>query len=159
MKKISLSYCLLFLVFGVGCAQQPKKDTYKTVKSKQEWKQQLSEESYCVLIKGETERAFTGKYDKHYEEGIYRCAGCNQALFSSDSKFDSKSGWPAFDSAVEGSLSFQVDYKIGIPRTELRCSNCGGHLGHVFNDGPRETTGLRHCVNSAALQFEPLSNE
>lgn len=159
MRKSRLTCVLLCIVFSMGYAQQREKESSKINKSKKEWKAQLSEASYCVLIKGETERAFTGKYYKHYEKGMYRCAGCNQELFSSASKFDSKSGWPAFDSAIEGSLTFQVDYKIGVPRTELRCSNCGGHLGHVFNDGPQETTGLRHCINSAALQFEPSTNE
>jgi peptide-methionine (R)-S-oxide reductase len=158
MNKYLLFYVFNLFLIVTGCAQKQNTE-FPMKKSEQQWKSELSENSYCVLREAKTERAFTGLYDKHFEEGVYHCAGCNQPLFLSESKFDSKSGWPAFDSAVEGSLSFSVDYKIGVARTELRCSNCGGHLGHVFNDGPKETTGKRHCVNSAALQFHPAQNE
>lgn len=122
-------------------------------RSEEEWKEMLSEEEYYILRQKGTERPFTGKYNDHKEEGMYLCAGCQQQLFDSDSKFDSGCGWPSFDqSANKGAVKETLDKSHGMMRTEITCSNCGGHLGHVFNDGPT-ATGQRYCINSAALNF------
>jgi peptide-methionine (R)-S-oxide reductase len=129
----------------------------KIVKSEEEWKRVLTPEQYHVLREKGTERAFTGKYWKTKEKGIYRCAGCGQPLFSSDTKFDSGSGWPSFWAPIsDDAVETAPDLGMGMVRTEVKCSRCGGHLGHVFDDGPRPT-GLRYCLNSPALDFEPES--
>lgn len=121
--------------------------------SDEEWRKRLGDEAYHILREKGTERPFTGKYDKHFAKGTYLCAGCGEALFDSDAKFDSHCGWPAFDRAAgEKKIDEIRDSSFGMIRTEICCSNCGGHLGHVFDDGPTET-GLRYCVNSASLDF------
>ncbi|MEO9726396.1 MULTISPECIES: peptide-methionine (R)-S-oxide reductase MsrB [Alphaproteobacteria] len=121
-----------------------------------EWREKLSPEQYQVLRQAGTERAFTGKYDKHYDEGEYYCAGCGQKLFESDDKYNSGCGWPAFTAPAEGeAVNEHRDTSHGMVRTEVTCANCGGHLGHVFPDGPRDRGGMRYCINSAALDFEP----
>ncbi|MGN3974348.1 peptide-methionine (R)-S-oxide reductase MsrB [Tsuneonella sp. SYSU-LHT278] len=121
-----------------------------------QWRQKLSPEQYQVLRQAGTERAFTGKYDKNYDPGQYRCAGCGQLLFESDAKYNSGCGWPAFTAPADGSaVEEHRDVSHGMIRTEVVCANCAGHLGHVFPDGPREAGGLRYCINSAALDFEP----
>jgi peptide-methionine (R)-S-oxide reductase len=130
--------------------------TDKTIRSDAEWRATLTPEQYNVLREAGTERAFTGKYDKHFDEGEYTCAGCGQKLFDSDSKYNSGCGWPAFTSpAGSEAIDERRDTSYGMIRTEVMCSNCGGHLGHVFPDGPREQGGLRYCINSAALDFAP----
>lgn len=122
-------------------------------KSDREWKDSLSAESYNILRKKGTERPFSGVYNNHKGEGIYVCAGCSNPLFESGRKFDSGTGWPSFDSAVEGNVDEEQDRSHGMLRKEIKCSRCGGHLGHVFDDGPTSTT-LRYCTNSASLQFK-----
>ncbi len=114
----------------------------------------LSDEQYRVLREKGTEVPFTGKYVDHHESGMYRCAGCGALLFSSSTKFDSGTGWPSFDQAIPGSVQFVHDDSHGMARTEVVCANCGGHLGHVFDDGPAQTTGKRYCINSVCLEFE-----
>ena len=124
--------------------------------SEAEWREKLSPEQYQVLREGGTERAFTGKYDKNKAEGEYRCAGCGQVLFKSDTKYDSGSGWPSFTApADDGVVDEHRDVSLGMVRTEVVCANCAGHLGHVFPDGPRHAGGLRYCINSASLDFKP----
>lgn len=128
------------------------KKKYSIEKSEKEWKTQLSEDQYRVLRDKGTERPHTGAYNLHFEKGAYVCAGCHQPLFESDSKFDAHCGWPSFDKSIKGTVEYVLDKTHGMIRTEIVCSNCGGHLGHVFNDGPTET-GTRYCVNSLSLDF------
>ena len=128
----------------------------KTELTDAEWREKLSPEQYHVLREAGTERAFTGKYDKNKQAGEYKCAGCGQLLFESDDKYDSGSGWPSFTAPADGSaVEEHTDNSLGMARTEVVCSNCAGHLGHVFPDGPRDAGGMRYCINSAALDFEP----
>jgi peptide-methionine (R)-S-oxide reductase len=130
----------------------PKAD--KIRKSDSQWREELTPEQYRVLRQAGTERAFTGDLWDEHGEGVYRCAGCGAELFSSDAKFDSGTGWPSFyEAADDAAVETARDWKMVMPRTEVRCSRCGGHLGHVFNDGPRPT-GKRYCINSCALQLE-----
>lgn len=123
-------------------------------KTDQEWRNTLSDAQYHVLREKGTERPHTGEYNLHFEEGMYTCAGCGTELFSSDSKFESHCGWPSFDRALSKETVREVlDTSYGMVRTEIVCANCGGHLGHVFTDGPTET-GMRYCINSVSLGFE-----
>ena len=132
---------------------QEQKSNYLVSKSDAEWKEQLPKMAYYVLRKAGTERAFSGSLNYNKKEGIYVCAGCQAPLYESKYKFDSGTGWPSFDRGNEENLEYDVDYKIGYARSELKCNKCGGHLGHMFSDGPKATTGKRHCINSAALNF------
>ena len=122
--------------------------------TEREWKQKLDRKQYYVLREKGTERAFTGKYDKFYEPGTYKCAGCGELLFTSEAKYNSGCGWPAFSTpANDEAVAERRDTSHGMNRVEIYCPKCGGHLGHVFNDGPAPT-GQRYCINSAALDFE-----
>ena len=127
----------------------------KVQKSETEWREELSPEQYEVLRKKGTERAFTGAYWDSKEPGVYRCAGCGQELFRSETKFDSGTGWPSFfEPTDEDAVDTEQDRSFFMRRTEVHCSRCGGHLGHVFEDGP-PPTGLRYCMNGAAMTFKP----
>lgn len=127
-------------------------------KTEDEWRRELSDEEYRVLREKGTERAFTGEYNMHFEEGVYKCRACGNVLFTSDSKFDSGCGWPSFDSQVSPeAVVTHKDKSHGMIRTEICCGNCGSHLGHVFDDGPTES-GLRYCVNSVSINFDESQN-
>lgn len=125
----------------------------KLKKSEEEWKKELTDAQYTILRKKGTERPFTGAYNMHFENGTYHCAGCNTPLFESHTKFDAGCGWPSFDASIKGNVTYILDKSHGLMRTEIVCSSCGGHLGHVFNDGPT-ATGIRYCVNSISIDFK-----
>ncbi|MBN8594888.1 MAG: peptide-methionine (R)-S-oxide reductase MsrB [Anaerolineae bacterium] len=130
--------------------------TEKIIKTDAEWRAQLTPQQYAVLRQHGTERAFTGEYVDTKTPGIYRCVGCGESLFESSTKFESGSGWPSFWDVVDkGNVTLIVDNSYGMERVEVRCARCDGHLGHVFDDGPRDTTGLRYCINSLAIKLEP----
>lgn len=155
MKKLSLLLFVSILLNCNGNAQQKEvtETTYKITKTEAEWKAQLSDLQYYVLREAGTERPFSSPLNKNYEPGIYVCAACETPLFKSEHKFDSGTGWPSFDTEIKGNVAFSTDYDLGYARTEEHCATCGGHLGHVFNDGPKNTTGKRHCINGVALKF------
>ena len=120
------------------------------------WKERLTPEQYKICRLKRTERAFTGALYNNHEKGTYECVACGQSLFSSDTKFESGTGWPSFDDPINRQhVELHEDRSFFMRRTEVTCGNCGSHLGHVFNDGPRETTGIRYCINSASLKFQP----
>jgi len=155
MSLKNLIAVVLFFSFFSCKSEAQKKETFKINKTEAEWKSELTDIQFYVLRKEGTERAFSSPLDKNYSAGTYACAACNTPLFKSEHKFNSGSGWPSFDREIKGNVAFSVDYKIGIARSEEHCATCGGHLWHVFNDGPRNTTGMRHCINGAALKFIP----
>ena len=145
MKELKI--LILILITSTSCNAQTKVED--------EWSKKLTKEQYYILRQKGTERAFTGKYWNNKKEGEYKCAGCGQALFSSNKKYDSGTGWPCFfDVEDKKYVSFLEDNRYGMERIEVICSNCEGHLGHVFEDGPKNKTGLRYCVNSISLDFE-----
>tara|TARA_R100001369_G_scaffold92357_1_gene136955 strand:+ start:1007 stop:1489 length:483 start_codon:yes stop_codon:yes gene_type:complete len=150
---------LVTLAFSCNSSAQKnetkEKESFTVSKTETEWKVQLTEKQYYVLRKAGTERPFSSTLNKTYTKGVYHCAACDTPLFKSDHKFDSGTGWPSFDREIEGNVAFGSDNNLGYSRDEEHCANCGGHLGHVFNDGPRETTGKRHCINGVALKFVP----
>ena len=157
MKKIVGVFILMLMISCAGHSQNSSKEkkVYKVTKTDTEWRELLSPMAYYVLREEGTERPFTSPLNKNYKKGTFLCAACKTPLYKSEHKFDSGSGWPSFDRAITKNVELSVDYKIGYPRTELKCNTCGGHLGHSFDDGPRKTTGKRHCINGVALEFVP----
>ena len=156
-------------LFAIACSAQDKKpfnenkrmkptDTrhkFEVQKTEEEWKKQLTEEQYYVLRQKGTERPFTSKFEEMWDGGIYTCAACGNELFTSDAKFDAGCGWPSFYEALDSTkVITQTDVSHGMVRTEIMCARCGGHLGHVFDDGPKDKTGLRYCVNGTSLGFK-----
>jgi len=123
-------------------------------KSEDYWRKKLTREQYEVLRLKGTEAPFTGKFVDHQEDGSYVCVACGNVLFDSSTKYDSHCGWPSFYDVKKGSVEFRKDTSHGMIRTEITCSRCGGHLGHIFDDGPKDKTGQRYCINSAALDFK-----
>lgn len=156
LRNLIVLGCSLLLLNCSGKAQEPKKvKVFPVQKTDVEWKEQLTADQYYILRKAGTERPFSSELNKNYKAGTYYCAACNNPLFESKYKFDSGTGWPSFDRTVQGNVEYSTDHKLGYSRTEEHCANCGGHLGHVFNDGPRDSTGKRHCINGDALVFVP----
>ncbi|MFH6604927.1 peptide-methionine (R)-S-oxide reductase MsrB [Maribacter algicola] len=164
MNKILWITLALVLTSCNGLSQEKKStvaseasenETFKVSKTEAEWKQELTDMQFYILRKAGTENPGSSELLGNKAKGVYVCAGCGTELFKSEHKFDSGTGWPSFDREISGNVAYDVDYKIGYKRTEEHCAVCGGHLGHVFDDGPRQTTGKRHCINGAALKFVP----
>ena len=154
MKKISVFLILLLTLSLTLKAQEKRNMDNNGQKTEEEWKAILTPEQYYVLREKGTDRPGDYGYTNHFEKGTYYCAACNAQLFKSDSKYESHCGWPSFDDAIDGAVKFTSDNSHGMVRTEITCINCGGHLGHIFDDGPRETTGKRYCVNTTSIRFE-----
>lgn len=154
MRTFSL-FLIVFLTLSLTVtAQEKRKMTKDNQKTEEEWKAILTPEQYHVLRQKGTDRPGDDGYTKHFEKGTYYCAACDAQLFKSDSKYESHCGWPSFDDAIDGAVDFTADNSHGMVRTEITCTNCGGHLGHIFDDGPKETTGKRYCVNTTSIRFE-----
>ncbi|WP_394344307.1 peptide-methionine (R)-S-oxide reductase MsrB [Tamlana fucoidanivorans] len=157
MYKSILVFIVALLTSYNSCAQKVSKtepQTLKVLKTEDEWRKQLSDKAFYVLRQGGTERAFSSSLNKNYAAGIYVCKGCKTPLFKSEHKFNSGTGWPSFDRAIEGNIAYAKNGSAHYGYEE-HCAVCGGHLGHIFNDGPHETTGKRHCINGVALEFIP----
>lgn len=158
MKKIAI-LLIVSMFFSCNSSAQKtikeKEKSYKISKSDAEWKQILGDKAFYVLRQAGTERPFSSPLNKNYKAGTYNCAACDTPLFKSEHKFDSGTGWPSFDREIKGNVAYGTDNNLGYSRDEEHCATCGGHLGHVFNDGPRDTTGKRHCINGVALKFVP----
>ncbi len=158
MKYLSIIALCSALFFSCNSpAQKDGKDrpALKITKTDAQWKEELAPATYRVMREQGTERAFSSALNHNYAAGTYVCAACGVPLYKSENKFDSGTGWPSFDRAIDENVAHSREKQFGQTITEEHCASCGGHLGHVFNDGPRETTGKRHCINGVALKFIP----
>lgn len=158
MNKVIIIVLLIILQSCKGTAQEEKENSatekFPIQKTEAEWKEKLTAQEYNVMRQEGTEPAFSSDLLSVKGKGTFVCAACGNPVFENEHKFDSGTGWPSFDRAIEGNVSYSEDSKLGYTRVEEHCSQCGSHLGHVFNDGPQETTGKRHCINGVALNFE-----
>lgn len=150
-RTLLLSGAALLATAGSAFARS---GDFEVEKTPEEWRKILTPEQYRVLREEGTERAFSSPLDKNTAPGIYHCAGCDNPVYTSETKYDSGTGWPSFWAPIEGKVATSVDFKLFYPRTEVHCARCGGHLGHIFKDGPKPT-GKRHCLNGVALIFRP----
>jgi len=148
---------LILFAFGYTTMAQEKNSNQSKNKSMKktetEWKKVLTEQEYFVLREKGTDRASNGGYTQHFEKGTYICAACKTQLFKSNTKYESHCGWPSFDDAISGTVEMTTDNSAGMIRTEITCKKCDSHLGHIFDDGPKETTGKRYCVNTSSIKF------
>lgn len=156
MKHIPI---ILFLLILVSCKSEAQQENaskdFEVQKTESEWKAELTDEEYHILREAGTEKPYSSPLNNIKKPGVFVCAACGNELYETKHKFDSGTGWPSFDRAIENSLAYSSDRKLGYERSELLCGDCGSHLGHVFDDGPKETTGKRHCINGLALDFKP----
>ncbi|WP_299766012.1 peptide-methionine (R)-S-oxide reductase MsrB [uncultured Dokdonia sp.] len=159
IRQFAIALFTLVLISCNGKAQEKEPEVFPVQKTDAEWKAELTADQYYILRQEGTERPFSSKLNKNYSNGTYKCAGCGIALFEGKHKFDSGTGWPSFDRPIGENVAYSTDRKLGYTRVEEHCANCGGHLGHVFGDGPRNTTGKRHCINGDALVFVPEGEE
>jgi peptide-methionine (R)-S-oxide reductase len=161
MKTLLLTLLTIITVSCNGNAQKESKETtkFEVTKTDSEWKDVLTPLEYAVLRKGATETAFSSKLNYLNEPGTFVCAACSKELYRSENKFDSGTGWPSFDRAIDGGVAYGAGSKSKFEGVEIHCARCGGHLGHLFNDGPSKTTGKRHCINGVAMKFIPDSSK
>ena len=162
MKNVLIILVLMIAVSCTTSAQVKKQKTSKKemtkkiekiVKTEAEWKASLTPQEYYVLREKGTDRPGDSGYTKHFEKGTYHCRACDAQLFESGTKYESHCGWPSFDDAIPGTIDLTKDSTLGMIRTEITCTKCDGHLGHIFDDGPKETTGKRYCVNTSSIKF------
>ncbi|MCM4158017.1 peptide-methionine (R)-S-oxide reductase MsrB [Gramella sp. AN32] len=159
MKQL-ITLAIIALFFSCNSNAQKKatseeQEEFEITKTEDEWKAELSSAEYDVLRREGTERPFSSELLDIHEPGTFVCAACGKEVYKTENKFESGTGWPSFDRAIDGGVAYGSDSKLGYQRDEVHCARCGGHLGHVFNDGPKETTGKRHCINGVALKFKP----
>ncbi|MGO2359371.1 MAG: peptide-methionine (R)-S-oxide reductase MsrB [Mesonia sp.] len=157
MKNIFLLIACASLLFSCdsNAQKKSKEEQFPVQKTEKQWKKELSSEQYNVLRQAGTERPFSSPLNDIKEAGTFLCAACENPLYVTKNKFKSGTGWPSFDQPIEGGVFFSTDNKLGYTRNEVLCANCGGHIGHVFDDGPKETTGKRFCMNGDAMTFVP----
>ncbi len=147
-------FVISFFISNSYSQENSRKIMVKNIsKTDEEWRAALTPEQYYVLREKGTDRSSEAGYTSHFEKGTYHCSACDLQLFKSGSKFESHCGWPSFDDSIDGTVEFVLDKTHGMTRTEIICASCGGHLGHIFNDGPKETTGERYCVNTTSIKF------
>ena len=150
-----IAICSAFTSCNGNAQKKPKSEQFEIQKTDAEWKKELSAQEYYILRQAGTEKPFSSDLNNIKEAGTFVCAACDHPLFKTKHKFDSGTGWPSFDQPIDGGVFYSTDNKLGYTRNEVLCAKCGGHLGHVFNDGPPETTGKRYCMNGDAMNFIP----